>query len=122
MFRTATLALLVLTSPAAAEFVDVPYSRQAIAWSSEMDRIAGHLNLDENETAVAKAVAAQWMHIGPCRGKSDAASFDSAAIVIGGSSSAFVTAILAMISVLSRENMGRDPLPEAVCRFAAEMR
>lgn len=91
-----------------------------------MSDIAERLDLAEAETAAAKRAALQWIYIGPCRKPGDdlgAGADSSVALIMGigaGITTRFGIAILAMATVLERENLGREP-PENVCRFALEL-
>lgn len=111
----------VVSFPASADLVQLSYTEQAIAWNDQMDAIAVTQDLDLKSTFAAKRIAASWVLIGSCR--RPAASIDPSSVRVvmqSAGTNKFEVAVLAMISVLSRENLGREP-PENVCLFAKDI-
>jgi len=118
------LALIFATGPTEAGFKELSYTEQVILWNEQLDLAAKEFELDGPMTYAAKKTAAAWVHLGPCHGNTDEPPDTGAAvaIVIGATpTTPYDSSILTMIGLLSRENLGRTPPPENLCRFAKDM-
>jgi hypothetical protein len=104
-----------------AGFSETPYTQYALTLDGQLETIALATGLDGRQAAMAKRVAAYWMHVGPCRGASnDLEAVDLSVIHNPNPRAPYHSAILQMVAVLSTQNLGREP-PEAICRFALDM-
>lgn len=109
-FHTSALAVFVAT-PAAAGFIEIPKSEYYSTTSAALEAIADAASLSEDERADARQIAGQWVYLGPCAGKADDVenlSPRAFEIVINAESrTPFEAAILQMITVINRQNLGR---------------
>lgn len=116
-----------ITSALAAEayFVERTYEDFASDITSGIQHVKAAKELSDREAFLAEAMAATWVHIGPCN-ENPAAGEEHAetkrrvvsAVLRANPNRTFDAAVLEMISVITRSSGGRPS--ENLCRFALE--
>lgn len=127
MLKIATIGLalaLLVPTFASAELVSPSYTATARTIWEDFKTIATSRRLTPAEARGAEDVAALWVYLGPCEGRANLPGLPQDPSVFGTVARANPQdreggAILLMIAVMTRENLGRKP-HEHVCRFALE--
>jgi hypothetical protein len=114
--------LLLATSEAYAQPVDVPYDKWAQGVQALLDEVSEAKKLTHSQARVAERIAGYWVYLGPCRGTRDKVDSSRAAEAIQATADPdprrpLDSAILEMIALINLADLGRGG-SEYACQFA----
>ncbi len=116
------LLLLLSSAPAYAPIVKETYTQHARMLWSGLSEVSRARELSPADAALAERIASTWVYVGPCKGTIKSLS-EAATIIetvnLAKPSRPFEAAILEMIAIMIRQNLGRTP-SDYTCRFALE--
>jgi hypothetical protein len=120
----ACIAIGGLIGYAHGEIVELSYTEQVKTWTRLLQEVSEARGLDESTASLAERTATAWFYMGPCRGSThnlDEINPTStfSIVSLAKPSRPFEAAVLEMIAVMARENLGREP-GDDMCRFALE--
>jgi hypothetical protein len=118
--------ILISSTPAYAPFMVQTYTEFAKALGLSLAEVKRARGLSAVEAALAKRTSAAWVYLGPCNGESSKLKSDLGGAAVTFSvvnlakpSNPLGAAMLEMIAIMLRENLGRTPSGD-MCRFALE--
>ena len=124
MKRTIIAAAIAISSLSGAQagLVPQPYTEYARNLIRAFEEIEAANELSPPEKNSAENMATTWFYMGPCEGKNVPHDMEAAQLVAGAEVyyGKLGSAVLEMITILSRDSIGRKPREET-CRFAKEM-
>lgn len=119
------VVLLLMSSPCFATIVSETYSEFTKGLLRQLAEVPKARDLSPVAADLAERIAAEWVYTGPCEGdrrklSTEASRVDVISFVLNASpASGLGAAVLEMISIMTRSNLGRKPA-EYICRFALE--
>jgi hypothetical protein len=121
-----TICAAAWFSSAHAELFTLPYEGFAKTFAKSIEDVAKARGLSQPDFEFARAIAATWFYVGPCRGDSrilpEGAGFAAIQTVsLANPTNPSEAAVLEIIGIMAREGLGQSPPPKDACRFAQEI-